>query len=252
MKNNETLTSLLKLSQRLGDPRLEFAILGEGNTSAKIDDETFLVKASGSCLANLQPADVVACQFEPLLSMLQNQSMSDQEIVDSLMDSRVDRQAKKPSVEALFHAYLLSLPEVKFVGHTHSVSINQILCSAQAKEFASKKLFPDDVVCCGTESVLVPYTDPGLKLSQVIRTETTRFMEKHNTYPRVILLENHGIITLGSSPQAVEAAMLMTDKAAKIFVGTFALGGPTFLKAEDVQRIANRIDEHHRQKALQL
>ncbi|MDG2012748.1 MAG: class II aldolase/adducin family protein [Pirellulaceae bacterium] len=252
MKNNESLSNLLNLSHNLGDPSLELAILGEGNTSAQIDNKTFLVKASGSCLATLQPTDVVECQFEPLLSMLQNQSMSDQEIVDGLMLSRVDSTAKKPSVEALFHAYLLSLPEVQFVGHTHSVSINQILCSPQAKQFALHKLFPDDVVCCGTESVFVPYTDPGLKLSQVIQAETTRFMQKHKTYPRVILLENHGIITLGSSPQAVEAAMLMADKAAKIFVGTFALGGPSFLKAEDVHRIANRIDEHYRQRALQI
>ena len=36
--------------------------------------------------------------------------------------------------------------------------------------FASCRLFPDEIVCCGVESVFVPYTDPCLKLSQAIKT----------------------------------------------------------------------------------
>ena len=36
--------------------------------------------------------------------------------------------------------------------------------------FASRRLFPDEIVCCGVESVFVPYTDPCLKLSQAIKT----------------------------------------------------------------------------------
>jgi ribulose-5-phosphate 4-epimerase/fuculose-1-phosphate aldolase len=80
--------------------------------------------------------------------------------------------------------------------------------------------------------VFVPYTDPGPKLSQVIRKETTRYMEEMGFAPRVILLENHGIITLGRSPDAVKAAMFMAEKAAKIFVGGAALGAPRFLSQE--------------------
>ena len=51
---------------------------------------------------------------------------------------------------------------------------------------------------------------------------------------------------------AVKAAMLMAQKAAEIFVGAAALGGPTFMSSEDVSRIANRTDEHYRQRALKL
>lgn len=252
MKNQEKLQAMLELSHFLGQDNRNLAILGEGNTSAKVDEETFLVKASGSCLETLGEDDAVACRFDALLPMLDENDISDQGIEDHLLACRVDSSAKKPSVETLFHAYLLSLPGVEFVGHTHSIAVNQILCSPLAEKFATNRLFPDEIVCCGTRSVLVPYVDPGLTLSQVIREKTRAFMDESGSPPRVILLQNHGLITVGKTPGAVKAAMLMAHKAAQIFVGAASLGGPVFMSDADVVRIANRIDEHYRQKALKL
>ena len=243
---------LIALSHALGAPHRALAILGEGNTSLRLGAETFLVKASGSSLGTMTATDIVECRFAPLLAMLERESISEEQIEDELFACRVDPQAKKPSVEALFHAYLLTLPGIYFVGHTHPVGVNSILCSPRARDFASRRLFPDEIVCCGAESVLVPYVDPGLRLSRAIRDGVTRHIEQTGTPPRVILLENHGIITLGGTPQAVEAAMYMADKAARIFLGAVSAGGPTFLRPEDVDRIANRIDERHRQQALNL
>ncbi len=243
---------LLELSHFLGEENRRLAILGEGNTSARVDEHTFLVKASGSCLQTLTDEDLVACRFDSLLPMLDQDTMSDQMIEDSLLASRIDTSAKKPSVETLFHAYLLSLEGVHFVGHTHSIAVNQILCSPLANQFATQKLFPDEIVCCGARSVLIPYTDPGLSLSKSIRHATDTYVQDFGCVPRVILLENHGIITLGKTSGAVKAAMLMAQKAAEIFVGAAALGGPTFMSAEDVDRISNRTDEHYRQRALKL
>ena len=252
MNAAELHRALLALSHDLGAEHRRLAILGEGNTSAKLSEETFLVKASGSSLGTLTEADVTECRSGPLLALLDRHDLSDKEVDDELLASRVDPSAKKPSVEALFHAYLLSLPEIKFVGHTHAIHINQILCSPRARELATMKLFPDDIVCCGPASVFVPYTDPGLRLSQVIREETTRYIREIGSPPRVILLENHGIITLGRSPDAVKAAMFMAEKAAQIFVGAAALGGPQFLSEENIRRIVGRPDEHYRQKILRL
>ncbi|MDP9291565.1 MAG: class II aldolase/adducin family protein [Verrucomicrobiota bacterium] len=246
------LEALIALSHDLGAPERDLAILGEGNTSARLDAETFIVKASGSSLGTMTERDVVECNSAPLLAMLDRDDLSDQQIEDELFGCRADPAAKKPSVEALFHAYLLSLPNVEFVGHTHSIAVNSILCSPRAEEFAERRIFPDEIVCCGGASVFVPYTDPGLKLSQIIREKTAAFIEKYGAPPRVILLRNHGIITTGSSPNAVAAAMFMAAKAARIFVGTVPLGGPVFLSSADVDRIANRIDEHYRQRALKL
>ncbi len=66
------------------------------------------------------------------------------------------------------------------------------------------------------ESVFVPYTDPGFRLAQAIRERTGNFIKKHSRPPRVVLLENHGIIALGRSTEAVLATMLMAEKAATI------------------------------------
>ena len=103
-----------------------------------------------------------------------------------------------------------------------------------------------------TALLALSHTDPGLRLSQVIREKTQQFMDGFCSRPRVILLQNHGLITLGNSPSAVKAAMLMAQKSAEVFVGAAAMGGPVFLTAENVDRIANRIDEHYRQRALKL
>lgn len=248
----EYQNDLIALSHELGMEHRHLAMLGEGNTSARLSDETFLVKASGSSLGSLGASDLVECRFAPLLAMLERDDLSDQQIEEELFGCRVDPSAKKPSVEALFHAYLLTLPEINFVGHVHSIAVNQILCSPHARDFAERRLFPDEIVCCGPASVFVPYTDPGMKLSQIIREGVKEFSAKLGLVPRVILLENHGIITLGASSSSVKAAMYMADKAARIFAGAAAIGGPKFLAPAQVDRIANRIDEHYRQRALKL
>jgi len=249
---DDTRHALLDLSHDLGAPHRQLAILGEGNTSAKLDDGTFLVKASGSNLELLQATDLVQCHSAPLLALLDRTELSDDEIDQTLLGCRVDPAAKKPSVEALFHAWLLSLPQISFVGHTHPVSVNSILCSPLAERFATRRIFPDEVVCCGASSVLVPYTDPGLKLAQSIRERTEQFRQSQGAMPRVILLQSHGVITFGSSAAAVKTAMFMAAKAAQIYVGSVPLGGPVFLSRADIDRIAGRRDEHHRQRALGL
>jgi ribulose-5-phosphate 4-epimerase/fuculose-1-phosphate aldolase len=67
-----------------------------------------------------------------------------------------------------------------------------------------------------------------------------------------VLLENHGIITLGRTPEAVLAAMRMAEKAAQIWLGAVTLGGPVFLKRAQVERIAGRPDEKQRRRLLNL
>ena len=248
----QKLKTLLALSHELGNAARPLAILAEGNTSAKLSPETFLVKASGSNLGTLDQTGVVECRAEILLSLLDKKNLADTEIESGLLASRMDDKAKKPSVEALFHAYLLSLPEIEFVGHTHAPNVNSILCSPRAKEFASKRILPDEIVCCDVASVFIPYTDPGLKLAQAIRGQTEKFLKKFGRPPRVILMENHGVITLGRSIEAVLSAMLMAEKTAGIWLGAAALGGPKFMTPENVARISGRPDEALRRKILKL
>ncbi len=250
---SETLKKMLELSHQLGREERKLAILGEGNTSARLSDDTFVVKASGSNLGSLSEAGTAVCRFDALLPLLDRKAMTDAAIDEALFAARVDANAKKPSVEAIFHAYLLTLPGVNFVGHTHPVAVNQLLCSKHARTFAKRRTFPDEIVCCGVESVFVPYTDPGLKLAQAMRAAVVSYIKRLSRPPRVILLENHGFIAVGATPEAVFAATLIGVKAAEIFAGAAAIAGrPNFLTPAQVARIAGRPDEHYRQKALGL
>jgi rhamnose utilization protein RhaD (predicted bifunctional aldolase and dehydrogenase) len=249
---NETISALLRLSRELGREERRMAILSEGNSSARMSAETFLVKASGSNLGSLGRSDLVECESRIILDLLDRSRRTDLEIEQALRASRIDAGAKKPSVESLFHAYLLTLPGVEFVGHTHAIAVTGILCSNRGREFAERRIFPDEIVCCGTSSVFIPYTDPGLHLARAIRRQTEMFMKRHGHPPRVLLLENHGIITLGRSPEAVLAAMLMAEKAAEIRTRAATLGAPRNLSSGQVRRIAGRADEHYRQRALKL
>jgi len=245
--------TLLALSHALGREDRHLAILGEGNTSVKTGEFTFLVKASGSSLATLSATDVVECDARKLFPLFDPEAeVSDENVDQILFSSRLHPEAKKPSVESLFHAWLLSLPGVAFVAHAHPVSVNQILCSPRAREFADHRLFPDEIVCCGIASVFVPYVDPGLALARAIRQETEKFISLHERPPQLILLQNHGAITVGPTADSVLAAMRMAEKAASIFLGAAALGGPIFLSRENVARIAGRPDEHYRRRALNL
>lgn len=252
MNAPEKLKSLLKLSHELGRDDRQLSILAEGNTSVKLSAETFLVKASGSNLGTLDESGVVECRTDVLLSLLEQTGLEDKEVDRLLLESRVDPKAKKPSVEALFHAFLLALPEIEFVGHTHATAVNSILCSPRAREFAAKRILPDEIVCCDVASVFIPYTDPGLKLAQAIRDAVKKHLADYGRPPRVILMENHGIITLGRSVEAVLSAMLMAEKTAIIWLGAAALGGPNFMSPENVARISGRPDEAHRRKILKL
>ncbi|MCE2684568.1 MAG: class II aldolase/adducin family protein [Verrucomicrobiae bacterium] len=250
--SNDALQSLLDLSHSLGGERLRMAILGEGNTSLRLDAETFAVKASGSNLASLRAADLSTCRFDRLLPLLDAPAATDAEIDRVLFAARVNEVDKKPSIEALFHAYLLTLPGVACVGHVHAIAVNQILCSPRARDYAERRACPDEIVMCGIESVFVPYAEPGLGLAQSIRREVQAFVRRTGREPKIILLQNHGIIAVGPSPKAVLGSLLMAEKAAEIFVGAAALGGPVFLTAAQCERIAGRPDEHYRQKMLGL
>ncbi len=247
------LQQLLDLSHTLGDPARDWAILGEGNTSAAQDENVFLVKASGSHLGTLTADQVAAVRFAPLLDALDGGLLSDAETKDLLLSSCTTQPGRMPSVETLFHAYLLTLDTVEFVGHTHVTSINGLLCSDRGWAALRRggRLFPDEIVVCGIAPCCVPYVDPGLPLAQALRREVQEYSSRYGTPPKTIYLQNHGFIALGKTAREVVQITQMADKAARILCAALACGEPNFLSAENAARIYTRPDEHLRQKALE-
>lgn len=240
---------LIKLARDLGDPAKELAILGEGNVSARLDEDTFWVKASGSSLATLQAGDLSRVRFGPILDALEQNDLGEADVEALLVASQTDPAHKKPSVETFLHALCLH-HGAAWVGHTHAVAVNHILCSVLGAEPFRRHVFPDAIVVCGPVPAVIPYVDPGFTLAKAVQTELTRHRDVHGVLPKLLLLENHGPVALGGSAREVMNITLMADKWARTLAGTYALGGPRFLPEDEVRRIDGRLDEHYRRGRL--
>lgn len=249
MAPSDLRDDLITLSRALGANTRQFALLGEGNTSADCGDGTFWVKASGSALGTLDISDVSRVRLEPILNLLNRERMDEEEVERELVAALADSKHKKPSVETFLHALCLR-SGATWVGHTHTLSVNQILCSSLGAEPFKRHIFPDAVVVCGLHPAVVPYVDPGFALAKAVQGELERYLAKHAQPPKLLLMENHGAVALGQSPKEVMNIHLMADKWAKTLRGTYALGGPKFLPDEEAARIDGRLDEHYRRLEL--
>ncbi len=244
------LEQLIDLSHAVGQESRHLAILGEGNTSADCGDGTFLVKASGASLGTLNEAGLSRVHFERILNYVQRERMDDDEVKVALQESLADPNHRRPSTETFFHALCLTLGGAKWVAHTHPISCNAILCSAQGAKPFLGHLFPDGIVVCGRHVAVVPYVDPGFQLAKEFELALRRFQDAYGGNPKLILMENHGICALGQTATEALNIQLMADKWARIILGTAAFGGPHFLPDTTADRIETRPDEHYRRNVL--
>lgn len=239
---------LVQLSRELGRPERNLVIIGEGNTSYRADEESFWVKASGSQLPTITAEGFARVRFAPIMQLFEKPPQTLSEQREALLAACYNPTGPHPSVETSFHAMLLWECGVRYIGHTHPVAVNRLLCSAHAETFAKRRIFPDEVVLCGPESAFVPYVDPGLPLAFAIRDAVRDYMSRHDEAPKVILLANHGMIALGQSSTEVLNITAMCVKAAEILWGALATGEARFMSEADVMHIYKRPDEIYRRK----
>jgi rhamnose utilization protein RhaD (predicted bifunctional aldolase and dehydrogenase) len=249
MPSNETLAQLISMSHNLGDPENDYAMLGEGNSSAQASTDTFWVKASGAEMRTIQANGFVEVRFDQVLTLLEAGDLSDDEVKAGLEAAKVDPEVKgRPSVETVLHALALRLEGVNFVGHTHPTAVNAILCSQKAEEAIAGRLFPDEIVYCGPAPVYVPYTDPGLPLSRAVRDAIDAYLDEYRELPKVLLMQNHGLIAFGKTASEVENITAMYVKTARVIIGAYSLGGLHFMSPKAVARIHTRPDELYRRQ----
>jgi len=265
-EEHKVLDQLVAMSRALGDPQRDYVILGEGNTSARADDDRMYVKASGARLEDITADGFVevrrakvlemleagdpSTSSEPALSPAKGQALTDAQVERGLRDALVEPSARRPSVETLFHADLLGLEGINFVGHTHPTAVNAILCSRDGRLALAGRIYPDEIVVCGEAPVLVDYVDPGVPLARAVRDETRRYIERCGHAPQAILMQNHGLIALGATTTQVEAVTAAWVKTARILIGTAAFGGPRHLSDDNVRRICTRPDEAYRRRDI--
>ena len=246
----EILARLIDLSRELANPAFELAILGEGNTSTDCEDGTFWVKASGSQLSTISESGFSRVQGEHVLKLLDNRQLDDTGVAEGLKNSLVEPKMSKPSVETFLHALCIYEAKAKWIGHTHPISVMSILCSKEGALPFSQHIYPDEIVGCGEMPAIVPYVDPGLTLARAVRDELRRYFDKFGIAPKLILMENHGMVALGQSPVDVMSISLSADKWARTLLGTFTMGGPRYLTLQQAKRIESRPDEAYRRKQI--
>ena len=242
------IDSLVELTRALGDPARDYVIIGEGNTSLRLDDSSFAVKASGQQMRNIAADGFARVGIDPILAMLDDPpaTLAEQKAIAAA--ATLDEGGASPSIEVSLHAMLLHECGVKVIGHTHPTVINQILCSRHAWSFAHERRFPDEVVLLGPKALLVPYADPGLPLALLIRQGLRPYMESEGEAPKLILLQNHGMIALGDTPSEILNITAMAVKAARIYMGALSLGNVISLPDHEVDHLYQRPDEIYRRR----
>ena len=90
MSSETILNQLISMSRNLGDPAMDYVILGEGNTSARVDAASFWVKASGAELGTIEGSGFVRVGFERVLALLDAGDLSDAGVKAGLEAARMD------------------------------------------------------------------------------------------------------------------------------------------------------------------
>ena len=220
------MKEILELASDISD----YTICGEGNVSVR-DGDNFKIKASGTSLHTLSEEDLTLCDLD---------------------GNQLDPSHKNPSIETSFHAWIMrNFPEINFIAHSHPPNTTKILCSESVYDFANNRWFPDQIVRNGTKSCVVPYAPPGQAILKLVEEYVTKFIDHEGFFPKLILLQNHGIITASGSKKDCAAASLMCEKSADIFIGAKLLGGVKFLTKQEVADVDLCPNENYRRNMYQ-
>jgi rhamnose utilization protein RhaD (predicted bifunctional aldolase and dehydrogenase) len=243
VRPSDVPAELVALTRRIGDPAADLVVLAEGNTSVRLSEDRFAVKASGSRMDLAEAGDFVVGDLPELVDVLEHGG-TDQATLSQLLAAG-DARA---SIETLVHV-VARAAGATWVAHTHPTAVVGLLAVREAEELWSAPLFPDEAVVLG-EPVWVPYAAPGIALGTAVHAAVRDRLDRDGAPPRLVLLGNHGIVALGATPAEVETITTMAVKAAR--VRSVALGAGTLapLGIEHARKLAGRPDEAARRTQL--
>jgi rhamnose utilization protein RhaD (predicted bifunctional aldolase and dehydrogenase) len=193
----EALGRLVVLTNYFGAGQ-EYVVAGGGNTSWK-DRDALYVKGSGQAMADIGPGGFVRMDRAALSAIWDREypvgaDERERLVLEGLMAARsAGEEGKRPSVETLMHDIL----PFAFVVHTHPRLVNGLTCGAQGRQ-AFEGLF-------GSEGVWIPLVNPGYLLSKAVKDAVAGFTAARGRAPRLVFLENHGIVVSGDDPESIKA-----------------------------------------------
>ncbi|MFB9991053.1 L-ribulose-5-phosphate 4-epimerase [Deinococcus oregonensis] len=171
------------------------------------------------------------------------EDLSPEQLVHTDLDANVLESGLSPSSDTATHAYIYRhLPEVGGIVHTHSpyatawaANAREIPCflTAMADEFGGP------IPCGGFAPI-------G---GEEIGAEVVRVLRGHRS--PAIILQNHGVFTVGKTPKdALKAAVMCEDVARTAFLAV-QLGQPVPLDPADIDRLYTRYTTVYGQRAAQ-
>jgi rhamnulose-1-phosphate aldolase/alcohol dehydrogenase len=214
------LEALVYRSNLLGADRA-LANQGGGNTSAKgvvrdhagREQRVLWVKGSGTDLATITASGFAALRLDEILPLRERESMDDATMVDYLVRCGLEPGQPRPSIETLLHAFV----PAAHVDHTHPDAVIALTSSPEGRRLAEEAF--------GAEAVWLDYQRPGFDMSKRIAE-----LLDANPGARAVLLEKHGLVTWGDTPEeSYSSTIEIVGRAAQALeragAGRFGLGG---------------------------
>ena len=221
------LADYARLSQGAG-ARRDYVQGGGGNTSVKLDDRLMAVKASGFCLSDVKPDSAYAVMdYSAIRAFYRGHEATDFADAEKAGSDEAKANtvsveglaALRPSVEAGFHSLLGT-----FVIHSHSVYANLACCAVEMKQALTEALAGADF-----SWGMVPYIDPGARLSFAIRDEMDRVSRETGKTPTVLFMQNHGLIV---HEETADAALTLHDAVNARLAAFFGVAADAFLRLD--------------------
>ena len=197
-------------------PRHNLVAWTSGNVSARDPSTGFVViKPSGIRYEDLTPASMV--------------------VVD--LDGRVVEGKYKPSSDTFAHVYVYRhRPDVNGVVHTHSTF-------ATAWAAVGRPIPPVLTAICDEFGGPIPVGAYAKIGGDEIGQEIIRSIGSSPA----ILMKNHGVFTVGRTPEAAVKAAVMVEDVARTVFYAMQLGQPDEIPAEEVARAHRRYLEEYGQ-----
>jgi hypothetical protein len=225
----------VELGREVSNHPGRLAIYDEGLVAVNLD-RNMVISRLGARLNNLARADLIEFDPNPLLEVLGQEQPKRGAEEEALLGCRVKPEDPAIGPEAYFAAELLSRWKRRFLVHLQPAIVNTILASPRARQFADRRVTLTEAFSCGSAITLIPYVDPGAGLAREIRHKVNLWHDRARTAPKVIFLQNNGMLVLGDTyPDIIESTEKII-RAAEVFVGSSLLGGPLFLTVANLGR----------------
>ncbi|MGB5238091.1 MAG: class II aldolase/adducin family protein [Flavobacteriaceae bacterium] len=227
---NQELIHFIEMSRYAGE-RFDLVQAGGGNTSVKYDGNKMYIKASGFLLSEVSTTK----GFCTVLTDKVVSIMDDLDVVDEADKRKKDMLASqklngaifdgdnRPSIETYLHSLLY-----KYTLHVHAIAVNV---------FTSDKDWRNKLNELDSRALLVPYETPGIALALLLKDLLARYKSANGRLPKLVFLQNHGLIISSDNYEEVEE---LTERIVKKAERKAGLNFSRYRSTNMISRCYNR------------